>query len=342
MLARRMAAAAAATSTAAGCAWLCTPPAEPAGPPRALIPGQPLLSQLVSKQWASDDAVRLRFALPSSEHKLGLPVPGHLVVVDAATNYRPYSPTTIDATSTGFFELLVRVYPRGEFSRKLAALEPGDEASFFGPMESRYEYRRGTTPHLGLLAAGTGITPLWQIIQRVLSDADDTTCLSLVYSSRSAEGILLKDELDAAAAAHPTRLRVCYLVTPPADGAPGAHSAQDAMGARDAQSTQSVLSGTSARSLPSGVRYGRLTDAALLADHLPPPPDSSAMSRERAEDACQLIVSGPDALLLQLCGPRARDGGMRAGPEGTAKARHPAIGGVLRALGYRSNQVTWL
>lgn len=172
---RRLGVAAAAGSAAVGAAWLCKP-ADPMlvtsdGVPRALQPGQPLLSALQSKSWVSKDTVRLRFELPSASHALGLPVPGHVMVVDAATNYRPYSPVTIDSEAKGFFDLLVRKYPRGEFSSQLARLEPGDQATFFGPVASRYEYERDATPQLGLVAAGTGITPMWQVDQAALQNA---------------------------------------------------------------------------------------------------------------------------------------------------------------------------
>ena len=81
-----------ATGTAAlGTAWLCSQAKDARGL-RALKPQQLLQSSLISKHWVSGDTVRLRFALPSSEHVLGLPVPGHLVVVDA-TNYSHTRPS---------------------------------------------------------------------------------------------------------------------------------------------------------------------------------------------------------------------------------------------------------
>ena len=112
LTARRLGGAAIAGGAALGCSWLWAS-AEPDPAPsssalRALRPGQPLLCPLESKERVFNDVVRLRFALPSAAHTLGLPVPGHVMVVDAATNYRPYSPITIDEHAAGYFELLVR------------------------------------------------------------------------------------------------------------------------------------------------------------------------------------------------------------------------------------------
>ena len=178
LLGRRLGVAAA-VSTAVGSAWFWKP-ATPSGPPRALKAGEPLVCALQSKRWVSSDVVRLRFVLPSSEQVLGLPVPGHLMVVDDAMTYRPYSPISIDSQAVGYFELLVRRYPRGEFSTQLARMEPGDSAHFRGPVGSRFTYSRGAARHIGLVAAGTGITPMWQVIQSVLESPDSDEKLSLL------------------------------------------------------------------------------------------------------------------------------------------------------------------
>ena len=314
MAARRLGAAVAAGSTAVACAYLGMP-SERRGPPyKSLTPGQLLHSTLLAKSRVESDCVRLQFELPSPEHTLGLPVPGHVMVIDAANNYRPYSPITIDSTTAGSFELLVKEYPHGEFSSKLSRMEPGDQASFVGPVASRYEYRNGSTRHLGLVAAGTGITPMWQIIQAVLTNPEDCTRVSLVYASSSAEGILLKDELDRAAASHPERLSITYLASQPA---------------------------TRGTRLPADVQRGRVC-ADVLAARLPPPPRADEPDSEETRAACQLLVCGPEAMLRELCGPRARDGGVTPQGAGGAQAELPAIGGLLGSLGYRANQVTWL
>lgn len=308
---RRLGPLAAAGGAMAGAAYLCWP----AEPPKTLTPGRPLVCPVQSKQWVSSEAVRLRFELPSPTATLGLPVPGHIMVVDAATNYRPYSPVSLE--TPGYFELLVRKYPGGEFSTQLARLEPGDSATFYGPVESRYRYERGATKELGLVAAGTGITPMWQMIQTALADPKDTTKITLVYASTSPDRILLKEELDQAAAAHPDRFRACYVVS------------------RQGKTSQSLEGAI------SGMRLGRINEELLRAE-LPPAPDPT----NDEQTSCHIVVSGPETMLRELCGPRARDGGVHDQPginyPDERRPRHPAIGGVLRQLGYRSNQVTWL
>ena len=54
-----------------------------------------------------------------------------------------------------------------------------------------FQYRR-----IGMLAAGTGIAPMLQVIQGILSNEQDETFIDLVYSSRTYDDILMKHTLD--------------------------------------------------------------------------------------------------------------------------------------------------
>ncbi|KAG8793788.1 NADH-cytochrome b5 reductase [Serendipita sp. 398] len=73
--------------------------------------------------------------------------------------------------------------------------------------------------HLGMIAGGTGITPMLQIIRAVLKDHDDKTQVSLIYANVTFDDILLKEELDHLAEAHPDRFSVYYVLNEqPADG----------------------------------------------------------------------------------------------------------------------------
>ena len=93
--------------------------------------------------------------------------------------------------------------------------------------------------------------------------------------------------------------------------------------------------------LPAGVRLGSI-DEKLLAAELPPPPDpDKANYHDRVP---HVLVSGPTPMLVELCGRRAREGGAayEEGEENVVGALHPALGGLLRKLGYRAAQVKWL
>ena len=67
-----------------------------------------------------------------------------------------------------------------------------------------------------MIASGTGITPMLQIIRAALKNPADNTRLSLIYANINVEDILLKKELDDLVAAHiPTASRYTMSSTTP-------------------------------------------------------------------------------------------------------------------------------
>merc|ERR1719230_38157 len=71
---------------------------------------------------------------------------------------------------------------------------------------------------LGMMAGGTGITPMLQVVSAILKDPSDNTQVSLLYANQTENDILVRDMLDDLAAKHPKRFKVWYtLDRPPAD-----------------------------------------------------------------------------------------------------------------------------
>jgi cytochrome-b5 reductase len=73
--------------------------------------------------------------------------------------------------------------------------------------------KRHTARHLGMLAGGTGITPMLQVIETCLADAQDTTTMSLISGNKTESDILLRDRLDELAAKHPKRFKVWHVLS---------------------------------------------------------------------------------------------------------------------------------
>jgi cytochrome-b5 reductase len=67
-----------------------------------------------------------------------------------------------------------------------------------------------------MIAGGTGITPMLQIIRAALKNPLDRTELSLIYANVNSDDILLKKELDELAASHGNRFKVYYVLNNPA------------------------------------------------------------------------------------------------------------------------------
>jgi cytochrome-b5 reductase len=82
---------------------------------------------------------------------------------------------------------------------------------FKGPF-AKIEYKPNQWEHVAMIAGGTGITPMWQVIDKALSDPVDKTKLTLVFANVSPDDILLKPELDALAKANPDRFKLYYTV----------------------------------------------------------------------------------------------------------------------------------
>lgn len=74
-----------------------------------------------------------------------------------------------------------------------------------------------------MIAGGTGITPMIQIIKAALKNPFDNTTISLIYANVNEEDILLKDEIETvldrdAGTGQPPRLKVYYVLNNPPKG----------------------------------------------------------------------------------------------------------------------------
>ncbi|KAG2659404.1 hypothetical protein PVAP13_1KG354600 [Panicum virgatum] len=197
-------------------------------------PREKVICRLVGRKELSRDVRLLRFALPAPDQALGLPVGKHLLVcadIDGKLCARAYTPTS-SADEAGHFDLLVKVYfrdqhpefPRGgRMSQHLDSLTVGSYVGVKGPL-GRVEYlgRGGfvvggelrRARRLAMVAGGSGITPMYQVIQAALrGQPEDETVMHLVYANRTEDDILLRGELDRWAAEFPGRFKVWYVVS---------------------------------------------------------------------------------------------------------------------------------
>uniref|UniRef100_A0A0N4U166 NADH-cytochrome b5 reductase n=1 Tax=Dracunculus medinensis TaxID=318479 RepID=A0A0N4U166_DRAME len=199
---------------------------------------------LISKKLINHDTRRFRFKLPSEKHSLGLPVGQHVFLsakINGKLVVRPYTPVTSE-DEKGYTELVVKVYfkdvnPRypegGKMSQHLDSLNVGDTVDFRGPNgliiykgRGKFAVRpsKAAIPvehyyrELGMIAGGSGITPILQVVQAILKDSGDTTKMSLIFANKSEDDILLRKELDELAETHSTKFKVWYTVdNPPLD-----------------------------------------------------------------------------------------------------------------------------
>jgi cytochrome-b5 reductase len=195
---------------------------EETGPKVALNPNKWTEFKLEDKAKVSHNTQLFRFSFDPST-KLGLDVASCLITraplgkdAEGKTKYviRPYTPIS-DPDSNGYFDLLIKVYPDGKMSQHFASLKPGDVVEVKGPIE-KLRYSPNMKKHIGMIAGGSGITPMLQVIEEILKNPDDITKVSLLYANVSPDDILLKQKLDSLAATHPN-LKVFYTVDKPSN-----------------------------------------------------------------------------------------------------------------------------
>lgn len=106
---------------------------------------------------------------------------------------RPYTPISINGTK-GHFELLVKKYHKGKMGTHLFNMQPGEEVLVKGPFE-KFAYKPNMWSHVGMIAGGTGIAPMYQVICSILNNPKDKTKISLIYANNQRRDILLANEL---------------------------------------------------------------------------------------------------------------------------------------------------
>ena len=171
------------------------------------------------KKELADGIWRFVFDLPSKYAVLGLPIGQHIAIrasIGEQTVVRSYTPVS-NNRDLGRLELLIRVYPDGMLGNYLKGLNPGDKVDIRGP-KGAMRYRKGMSKAIGMVAGGTGITPMYQLIRAICEDNNDDTRVVLIYGNRSEPDILLRHKLDHFATIAGHKFTVHYtLDQPPAD-----------------------------------------------------------------------------------------------------------------------------
>ncbi|XP_064935969.1 NADH--cytochrome b5 reductase 1-like [Musa acuminata AAA Group] len=175
--------------------------------------------KLVEKNQLSHNVAKFRFALPTPTSVLGLPIGQHISCRGkdnvGEEVIKPYTPTTLDS-DLGYFELVIKMYPQGRMSHHFREMRVGDYLSVKGP-KGRFKYQVGQVRAFGMLAGGSGITPMFQVTRAILENPTDKTKVHLIYANVTYEDILLKEELDSLARNYPDRFQIYYVLNQPPD-----------------------------------------------------------------------------------------------------------------------------
>ena len=188
----------------------------PAGPKKIFPASGSVEFKLESAEFVNHNVKRLRFALPDGDAVSGLEPISSLLTQHTPEGawipvFRPYTP--IVDNEPGYVEFMVKKYPNGKGSGRMHSMVPGDSLKF--RVLSEFPYKANQYSHIGLVAGGSGITPVYQLIRTVLRNPDDKTKLTLVYANNTEEDILLKSEFDKLQQEHPDQFNAVYAVSQP-------------------------------------------------------------------------------------------------------------------------------
>ncbi|XP_069760590.1 NADH-cytochrome b5 reductase 3-like [Narcine bancroftii] len=215
------------------------------GPPVTLEdPNTKYPLRLIDKEVITRDTRRFCFALPSPDHILGLPIGQHIYLsarINGQLVVRPYTPVSSD-DDKGYVDLVVKVYFKGvnpkypeggKMSQYLESLRLQDTIDFRGPSgllvykgkgqfaicaDKKSEAKIKKVQKVGMIAGGTGITPMLQLIRAIVKDPSDPMICHLLFANQSEKDILLQAELEEIEAENPHRVIIWYTLDKAPEG----------------------------------------------------------------------------------------------------------------------------
>lgn len=194
--------------------------------------------RLVDKEVISTDSYLYTFALPNSDHVLGLPI-GNCVRlharIDGANLVRPYTPISTE-DKKGYVQFIIKTYRKnvhpqfplgGKMTQHLESLTNDQYVDMSGPCgnilykgDGVFEVkgsnaRQISAKYLTLICGGSGITPMYQLIQHILNSDTDMVKIALLYANRKEDDILMKDKLEKLRDDNADQFRLWYTVESP-------------------------------------------------------------------------------------------------------------------------------
>jgi nitrate reductase (NAD(P)H) len=209
--------------------------------------------KLIKRAEVSPDTRSYTFALPEGKKFLGLGNGQHIEVgfhmLDKML-IRPYTPTKplLPAESEkkghfkasdsklrdgqGTFELTVKTYfpdqkqPGGAMSNILDTIAIGQEIDIRGPKGEiickgcgifDIEGKERRVSRVSFVMGGTGITPCYSIIQRIMSEEDCKTEVRVLDANNTEADILLREEMESLQKSSNGRMKIAYVLAQPPD-----------------------------------------------------------------------------------------------------------------------------
>lgn len=196
----------------------CAPGAKLKPPPLPIDPKEFREFPLVNVYDESPDTKVLRFAFPDGMQTSGMKLTSFVLLkytdADGKAVVRPYTPIS-RLDQRGYMEILVKCYKGSKMGTHLHSMKLGHTIEIKGPFE-KLPYQPGQYQKIGMLAAGSGITPMFQLLREALKEASPPE-VSLVYANKKKDDILLGFELSELYEVHQKFAPYFVLEEPPKD-----------------------------------------------------------------------------------------------------------------------------
>ncbi|KAL1492238.1 hypothetical protein ABEB36_012719 [Hypothenemus hampei] len=179
-----------------------------------------------------------QFSLPEKDMILGLPIGQHVnlsAIVGGDLISRSYTPVSVDYNCKGIVEFVIKIYEKnppkfpngGKFTLYLNQIRSGTQLWIRGPLGKIKYIDRSTfaiqatakskaqihkVKKVNMIAGGTGITPMYQIIMQICNDNEDTTLVSLIHANQTTGDIILDDEITEFANINGDQFKLYYTV----------------------------------------------------------------------------------------------------------------------------------
>jgi nitrate reductase (NAD(P)H) len=193
--------------------------------------------RLRARKEVSKDTRSYVFDLPDSKKALGLATCQHIELgfhMKDRMLIRSYTPTRpiLETEEDGTFELIVKTYfpsndqPGGAMSNFLDCMPLNEEVEVRGPSgEIKYSGNgkfiiEGKEMHFNrvtLILGGSGITPGYQLVARILETKGDDTQIAVIDANKSEGDILLKEELQSFKDKHGSQFRIEHILSHPSE-----------------------------------------------------------------------------------------------------------------------------
>lgn len=147
--------------------------------------------EIISVQQLSNDVYMYTFAAtPQADGYLPITFTQHVYIqLDEVT--RPYTPVSLSTKCS--FDVIIKIYPNGQFTQKLLKMKINDKVYVRGPVGG-IEYKGYDS--IIMFCGGTGLAAFLGLINSILDNDKCDILLQLHYSCKTVENILMRKTLD--------------------------------------------------------------------------------------------------------------------------------------------------